>query len=514
MKISRNGFPSEARLQTASGRKAAFASVARLNIENDGYRTPLFKRDEPRSVLRAWHNVLGVTLYDELENTESSKFGPYYHRPFHEWSQNLEAYYRYGNSDVDWKLARDSIHVSGDYVVSLLRRHFSKLSPITITAAVDSARRNTNLGLPRFTSNWRQAIVHEYAMRAEQLLDGKDVLYPFVLFRRVQPGGYWNDRSVKCPAKNRPVWGADHAETFAGLTILKPLLDALSRVDEYAHLRGDDYVDAEVRKLQQKYRFYISLDFQAADATFGPQLIAFGLSILHQLVDIPDSYTQLIWKYYCSGEVVTPQGVKSGTHGIASGVTFTNILETLVFKELTLSFLHEQGLHQGLDFKTLNNGDDGVIFSNTEIDIKSLAAYYAKFGLGLNESKTTQSDSTVNYLQRQWIRGSGNGGVMSTCRMLGRILFAERGISVEKEGMGVGEFWTLNTIMKLENCKHHPKFEEFVHFVALGDDLHLQRARDHLYESLHTIRGYATNEDSTSSESGLARFETVRVLGW
>uniref|UniRef100_A0A2V0RIV3 Uncharacterized protein n=1 Tax=viral metagenome TaxID=1070528 RepID=A0A2V0RIV3_9ZZZZ len=109
--------------------------------------------------------------------------------------------------------------------------------------------------------------------------------------------------------------------------------------------------------------------------------------------------------------------------------------------------------------------------------------------------------------------------VMSSTRMMGRIIFAERVPNIQ--GMTSRTYWTLNTIMKLENCKRHPEFTNMVDFVRRGDAFGLQVTRSASKAPLRDVAGYDPvsrngegndGDTETTSGAGLMAFETVKLL--
>jgi hypothetical protein len=500
---------SSAELSALKGYKTAMAISRRIGTADDaGYRTPLFGNEDPFAVLRRWERFVASGNFSELELKEAQKFGPYYNRPFGEWKDTLSKYFDHAERQFDldaWKAEWPNLIAAYEEEVSYLRQFLPrKLRPLSISDAFKVSRKNTNLGFPDATSNWRLANVGSYLRRSESLLLGREtMLYPFIMFKRVQPGG--PDRN---DAKQRPVWGADHAETFAGIAVLNVVLNELRNVPGFEHLAGIDQLESALQSNLQNYQFKFGLDLSSLDATFGPLWILLGLSLLNELVDVPLAYLQQVFTYYSTGALLTPDGIYNGTHGMPSGVAFTNLLETLALRVMARHSLRQQGV---TDFMIYQNGDDGAYLTNEQLDSDILERDYATYGLILNAQKSGNAADQLSYLQRHFYLVEGYKAVMSTVRMLGRILYAERGISTEKVGLSVREFWTLNTISKLENCKRHPQFVEFVEFVASGDKWKLD-PRPVLGKDIRDVEGFSAFGDSVYGTSGLAEFETVKVL--
>jgi len=502
---------SPAKLSGLTGFDRAMAILRRIrDDESDGYRTPLFNDQNWMDVLAAWRKRMGVTAFQFLEDAEAPKVGPYYNRKFSEWREGLEAYFVHERVDFDllaWERKYPELRQFVDEELSYYRQRLrlnAKLRPLTVEQGFDRARKNTNLGFPEATSNWTSANVAGYIRRAELLLSGREAtLFPFIMFKRVQPGG--PDRKK---AKQRPVWGADHSDTFSGLPVLYPVLDSFSTLEGFEHLLGIDKLEQALQRDLPKWKFKFSLDLRQLDATFEPTLVLLGLYLLSEIVELPAFYLEQVYRYYTEGEILTPDGLWSGVHGVPSGIVYTNLMETMVLRVIARRAMAAQDVKQ---HSIRQNGDDGLYLTNVQLETETMEESFAYYGLVLNADKSNNDSQYCSYLQRHFVESDGWKAVMSTSRMLGRILFAERGTNPEATGLSVSDFWTLNTIAKLENCKRHPAFAEFVDFVRSGDKYGL-RLNELLDKDVSIVEGYSVFGDSAYGSSGLAAFETVKVL--
>jgi len=499
---------SAAQLSGLAGFANAMAVQRRIRSADDsGYRTPLFGDTDPLAVASKWKRQTVSKLFADLETVEAKKVGPYFNRPFDEWSSNLGNYYKHEFHDFDDKWwendpeMRDAVIEEVTALTKLIKR---KLRPLSILEGFRISRKGTNLGFPYVTSTWSEQVIGHYLRRADLLLSGKDpTLYPFIMFKRVQPGG--PDREM---AKQRPVWGADHAESFAGISVLNPLLRQLSFTEEFSHLLGIDQLELVLKRVLPIASWKFSLDLGQADSTFGPKWQRLALEILSQLVEVDERYLRSVFNYYSEGELLTPDGIYEGIHGLPSGVAFTNILEIFGFRVMARYAFRKLRVNVSHLFQ---NGDDGLYLTSDPFEPTDMADIYQRYGLIINPDKSGMSSDDASYLQRHFRRSYNYQAVMSTNRMLGRILYSERGVDVAKVGMSVKDYWTLNTIMKLENCKRHPDFHKLVDFVRAGDESGLNPlpilGRDPV-----DIEGYSPFGESVYGNSGLLEFETVKYL--
>jgi hypothetical protein len=509
---------SVASLSSLPGFEKAMASQRRIaHLEDSGYRTPIYADRDPNEILEAWMRVIEDGRVEpsilELERAEVKKFGPYFNRPYDSWKGAVMAYFEHSKlEDVTAGLPAE-LKEAMQQEIDLLRTYLpnGKVRALTIEEAYQRSNKNTNLGFPYVENHQTadQKVIDEYIRRAKMIVRGEvPHLYPFVLFKRVQPGGPEPD-----DAKNRPVWGADHAETYASLTLLYPLLDALSNTREFAHLRGIDELESVLKWDLPKWSYAISLDLSAADANFSPVLMSCGFQMISALVeDVDPRMIYTLFKHYTTGPILTPDKVVKGAHGMPSGVGLTNLIETLVFRVLARIYLADFNAS-----RIFQNGDDGLYLTQSEPESNRLAEVFARYGCKVNVEKTSISTTHVSYLQRHFYPEYKYSAIMSTVRMLNRVLYAERGVDAKRMGMSPKDFWTLNTIMKLENCKRHPLFEEFVRFVQKGDKFGLEPSFIATAD-VNRIAGYSVfrvdseEESDSSKSSGLLNFATVEVL--
>jgi hypothetical protein len=499
---------------------AGFGTAMRIqrmlqSTEDSGSRTPLWGDEDPDSILERWTSLLeslGVgTSLEAVEKAELDKFGPYYRRPYSEWESKVRGYFIHERIPFSLEPTDDAVlEAEVDKFVSelLVNNGGTKCSPLPISDVYERARKNTNLGFPNVTSSWKDRnIVGQYLRRADSLLKGKPTkLYPFILFRRVQPGG-----PEPSDGKQRPVWGSDHAETFAGLAVLYPILDLMRQLPSFQHLHGIDPLERALQSVLPSSSWKISADLSSCDATFGPPLVLIGLRIISRVCNVELSFLEQMYLYYTEGRLLTPSGLATGVHGLPSGCAWTNLLETLVLHVLIRKALIQLDGSVRTDY-LYGNGDDILILCRDNVEQAKIAKDFEEYGLIWNVSKSMEDSGDATYLQRHFLSEYSHKAIMSTIRMLNRLIYTERE-SVPTSLITPKQYWMLNTIMKLENCKRHPLFEYFVNFVADGDK-YLREGWVELVDiNRSQVLGYDPLEgDASSSETGLMNFETIKVL--
>jgi hypothetical protein len=476
-------------------------------------RTPFFEGLAPDAVMADLLDRIQGTEFDALEFEEDQRSGPFKRSPYADYKGNLHSYFKGQQSKGDSVTISSAVIMVTNYLSQRIR---SPKGLISLSEAYRLARKNTNLGLPYLTNRWEPHVIRDYLGRASRIVEGERVkVYPFTLFHRSQP----KSRSTW---KDRVVWGSDHAETFAGLTALKPLLLMLREVQGFEAWKGMDAVEVRAAQIFAVKNFYTSTDYSGFDSTVSPLMMTAAFNVISNILPGSQKMLPTLFDYYTAGEIATPEGILQGYHGLPSGVTLTNLVGTLIQLLLLAITCETIGIDlEKVDFMFL--GDDGVIGFPSPTEARVYFDVAEAYGFTVNEEKSSQSEDSFSFLQRHFRRSMVNGnfcpGVYSGLRTLGRLIWTERGgFKVDDEVLEDSfvkydsGFWVLVAYMKLENCKRHPKFKEIVAAAVRGDrfglDPNLVGSRDKFISS---IKGYDTS-DATPRIGGLAAFDSVRVV--
>lgn len=425
--------------------------------------TPLVKDVDPQSVLLEFdelfdsnkHKMNNILL--GLEYSNRSKFGPRsIARPWKDRVSNVKSYFepkqcRFKMPKLDFGESKRS------------------LRPIRITKAINLLKNNTSSGLPSYTKKKKikDSIVNEF----NDLLSRKD---PCILFTRTQEGD-----------KTRTVWGFPIADTLNETMYYQPLLNYQKELFWRAALLGPDAVDKAVSKIMKQAidndLLLVSADFSAFDASVSKKLINAGFTYIKGLFQ-SEFHVSLdyIQNRFSSIGLLTPYGVYSGDHGVPSGSTFTNEVDSLVQYLVALS--------SGVVANALMQiqGDDGV-YAIKESDYDRLRLAFTDAGLMFNESKSYKSKDYVVYLQNlyhnDYVDEAGHiGGIYPIYRALNRLCFQERWTNFEEYNLTGMDYYSLRSLSILENCKYHPLFKEFVLFIKSKDKYSLAFSKSSVHK--------------------------------
>ena len=161
--------------------------------------------------------------------------------------------------------------------------------------------------------------------------------------------------------------------------------------------------------------------------------------------------------------IVTPDGILSGDHGVPSGSTFTNEVDSVVQYLISQDYDTER-----LDYLQVQ-GDDGLYACS---DPDSLLDHFKSFKLNVNEDKSDTNKDYCLFLQKYYsyyyLDKGIVGGIYPTYRALNRLVYPERFIDF-KEDLSGKDYFAIRTLSILENSKNHPLFRDFVEYVMSLD---------------------------------------------
>jgi hypothetical protein len=462
-----------------------------LSIEKGSQQilsSPLAK--QPDKVLSDWDTIFKRNSgkinneLNELELSNRSKFGPRSIAvPWVDRKSGVQDYFSAQESSKSPKVAEG------------LRQN---LRPINEVKAISLLKNNTNSGMPLYSRKGN--VKEDYMGDINKYLNRKD---PCVLFTRTQE-----------QKKTRSVWGYPMADTINEMRFYAPLLEYQRKLDWRSSINSPDAVNSRMTYLINKAidnnLKLLSIDFSAYDASVKTALQKGAFSYVKSLFQSQfHKDIDYIEMRFNEIGLITPDGVLSGPHGVPSGSTFTNEVDSVA----QFLIANENG-ETDYDIQ----GDDGAYCT---ADPDKLISLFESYGLNVNKDKSYVSDSYLVYLQNLYHKDYENngliGGIYPTYRALNRILYLERFTDFEQADIVGSDYFSIRTICILENCKYHPLFEELVKFIFKLDKYNLEYTRNGLQAYIQNIKqtsgtqgilNFRYEDDITGIES----FETVKVL--
>lgn len=467
---------------------------------NEVYTTPLGKDGNADKILSKLDKVfkdnnsklINSTL-QKMEEQNRDKFGPRSIAiPWSERKESLLDSFRYEN-----KSAKDlKIRLSNKVA----------LRPISLETAISKLKNDTNSGLPYYTrkSKVKDKIFDEF----DELMKEN---YPCILFTRTQES-----------KKTRNVWGYPIDKTTNEMKFYSPLLEYQRKYASYrSALLGPEQVCRSLTEIikhaVRNKRDIVSIDFSAYDNSVNPQLQQRAFEFIQELFQ--KKYHPEINELYLTFNrigIITPDGILSGPHGVPSGSTFTNEVDSIV-----QFLISSNSTYVDQDFIQIQ-GDDGV-YCVSSGNANKLFKEFESHGLEVNEDKSYVSQDYAIYLQNLFHMDYYDkdkdliGGIYPLYRALNRICYQERWTDFEDYGLKGKDYYAIRTLCILENCKHHPLFEEFVKLIYQEDKYSLEFSEQGLKSYLHMMNqtqglgGIIINQHGDDAR-GIKAFESYKII--
>lgn len=418
---------------------------------DDDLLTPMGKQFGAKEILEEFDSMYLAnsgaldTVLKDLEESQRSKFGP--RSIASNWEERRDSVLEYFQKDpLSHSQYNSLLNVA-------LRGDKHRLRPLTLENAARYLKNDTNSGLPFYTR--KSNVKAEAVQNFKSLLDRKD---PCVLFTRTQEN-----------KKTRTVWGFPIADTLNEMRYYRPLLDYQLKSGYREALKGPDAVDRAITSLminaKQTGKQLLSIDFSSYDA-----------SVKSDLQSASFEYIKSLFQPQCANEIdyikerfntiglITPEGVLSSEHGVPSGSTFTNEVDSIA------QLLCAAGNAQFDKIEFQIQGDDGAYaVSNPD----SLIESFTNNKLNVNKDKSYVSNNYIIYLQNlfsfNYQKTEIIRGIYPVYRALNRLVHQERFDDFMEYDIEGKDYYAIRSLMILENCKNHPLFENLVKFV-LGKD--------------------------------------------
>lgn len=461
-----------------------------LSGSEDVYLTPIGKDNDLDSLLKELDELISSKSDKisknlmNLEQANRSKFGPRsIATPWVDRKSSLHDYFKRRVSKVKFNPPRQS----------------PNLRPLSVSNAANYLKKNTSSGMPFYTN--KGSVIDELTSNFSSYLDRKD---PCVLFTRTQEG-----------RKTRNVWGYPVADTLNEMRYYQPLLNHQKKLSWRTALLGPHAVDLAIsntmNRMDSSVDSLISIDFSSFDATVGKDLQKTCFDYISHLFQ-PNRDLEYIRDRFNTIGIITPDGVIEGSHGVPSGATFTNEVDSLA------QYLIVKSTGIECDFQI--QGDDGAYLIK-DFDIDRLKSAFSDNSLIVNEDKSYVSKEYIVYLQKLYdiyYRVNGFiGGIYPLYRALNRIIYQERYSNFMDYSLKGRDYYSLRTISILENCKYHPLFKEFVGLIYSKDSFKLEFTADGITNYGRMIsNGPGTagliNNQYGDDIKGIKSFETYKLI--
>lgn len=473
-------------------------------------QTPLVKEkygQTPNFILNEWdiiyNSIKGERVNDvlhEIEMSNRAKFGPRsYCKPWVDRIDSVSEYFEKRSQNL-YKM-----HDTLDKVLFKFEGS-PRLRPISIEKAITFLKDGTNSGLPFNVKKGK--IKHKLLINLDSIPDD----LPCILFTRTQEGN-----------KTRNVWGYPAKITLLETRFYQPLLN-FQRDNSYwrGALLSAEETDRRISRIMNVLKrnlsdhCIISIDFSAFDASVQPFMINLAFDFIKTLFQ-PEygEDIEYLKRLFMTIPLLTPEGIFRGVHGVPSGSTFTNEVDSIVQYLVAISTGLVLGVHLQIQ------GDDGLYLIK-DSDVNDFLARFTSVGLQVNKSKTVIAKDHCTFCQKlyhfDYVNEDGTySGIYPVYRALNRLIYQERWVNFKAYGLGGIDYYSLRAIAILENCKYHPLFEDFVRFVLSLDKSKLSFNPESLGKYCQLLKegkgsGWTHSTQYGDSLKGLKSFKTIEVI--
>lgn len=465
-----------------------------LEGDSEILMTPLAKTCDPIVLLYEWNQIvnnnkskINSTLLD-LEHSNRSKFGA--RSIAVPWSERMAG------------LKKSFTNQNPNHIPKFCKLFGEAyLIPTSLEDAMDRMKLSSSASFPFMCKKRKVAPLMKEDFK--EYLKRKD---PCALYTRTTEN-----------RKTRNVWGYPFADTLNEMRWYSPILGYQKTKWYRAALISPDTVAVRITELILKAissgRIIYSVDFADFDASVLYQYIMLSFEYFAScFLPLFQKALKPIGERICSIGIVTPSGIFNGKHGVPSGATFTNEIDSIV----------QLGIAKTNDFikedECQIQGDDGVYIMHKE-DVSSFNSSFIYSGLKINDKGAIATDYALycqNLYHIDYMKDGVIGGIYPTFRALNRILFMERFVDFNKAGIKGQDYFGIRCLTILENCKHHPLFEDLVRFVLTKEKFSLDISDDGLMKYCKTLNlnidtAQNLNHQYGSNVMGIKKFEAYKL---
>jgi hypothetical protein len=423
-----------------------------------------------------------------------------------------------------WILRKDNLFKSfQNQCENFVPNFFMKPGPGNLnvyckTQVIDRIKSNSSAGLPFLSKK----------VTPKEDSNGKPIINrkPDALELLLAKFDYYLQRMDPCmllvrtseQEKTRDVWGFPFADTFYEMFVYFPLLAYQRLLPWRSSLETSASVAEGITRLILKARelghVLYTVDFAAFDASIHYKFIILAFDYVKSCFDpICGPFIDRICERFYTIGIVTPNGIWKHKHGVPSGSTFTNEIDSII----------QFGIASVCSFVTELNcqiqGDDGV-YAISRDDIPELAKAFKTAGLQLNDKSFTSPDYCVfcQYLYHiDYLKDDVINGIYPVWRAFNRIVHSERYVDFKRFKMKSSEYFGIRTLTILENCKYHPLHPELVEFVYTRERFNINISEDGLNAYVKCMKLTSNVESNLnyrpgSLVKGIQSFETYKII--
>lgn len=286
----------------------------------------------------------------------------------------------------------------------------------------------------KYKGDYTEVLFDEFKAELNHAKTNGTFAKPILPGFRLQVSGAYDDegnRTGTFKQKVRLVSMVDLYQILAELMFAKPVQAQLGTMPFYAGGKEPGSLQSLINAYRAKNKYWISLDYSVYDQSLPSWLIQDAFELIWTMFEQSDHTKSWRWLWdivvhdFINKGFVGPRGVIITAHdGVPSGSMFTQIIDTICnLIMITCYFEHISSEHR---FTCIICGDDNLVFSPTEVDIKDVSGYLKRcFGITCHPDKCSHGtkDEDPEFLSRVW---RTNGAWREPKVLWSKLVFPER----------------------------------------------------------------------------------------
>lgn len=376
-----------------------------------------------------------------------------------EWGpQRVEGYY-------DKRQWTGRLSTLSDDIASFRKKFPIQKQPYPIRKAWHRLPGNTSSGLPWLQSQWKEKIGAGIASEVQDRWsrDAPGEIPPSMPMWRVDPG-----------PKVRLAWAESKYEALYGAPFVYPLADALRDVPKSPFIawKGPDDTAASISQHMRKGNCdeYLSVDYASYDQTQSPELVRrVWNELIHPMTGSQKPNISAAWlENFTAGDLITPEGLKTGPHGVPSGSVATNFVDSINNALCVEGYMSNYGIEDG---RYWVQGDDALICGHN-VEPKDFSEFaQSEYGFVAHPDKQYFGIREGDFLQNSYYVENDYLPTYPAARVAWRMIGHER----FSYSPGDWNQWAVvvRAIQQLNNAYHHPYINDLVRWAGAGDKLRL-----------------------------------------
>jgi hypothetical protein len=352
-----------------------------------------------------------------------------------------------------------------DDIKSFRKKFPVRAEPLPIRKAWHRLPGSTSSGLPWLQSQWKEKIGADLASQVQEdwKRDSPQKISPSMPMWRTDPY-----------KKVRLAWAESKTEALYGAPFVYPVADRLRDVPQSPFIawKGPDDTAAAIRQHLRSGDCdeYLSVDYSSYDQTQSPELVrTVWNDLIHPMTGSRKPNISSAWlENFTSGPLVTPEGLKTGAHGVPSGSVATNFVDSINNALCIEGYLSNYGIE---DSRYWVQGDDALICGKGT-DPKDFAEFaQSEYGFIAHPDKQYFGIREGDFLQNSYYVENEYLPTYPAARVAWRMIGHER----FSYSPGDWNKWAVvvRAIQQLNNAYHHPYIDDLVRWAGNGDNLRL-----------------------------------------